>query len=51
MIALPPGEIDRAVLGMKKLARIGSKYPIAFIGGLADPAPALAQFHPGRDKK
>jgi uncharacterized protein (DUF169 family) len=51
VIALPPGEIERAVSGMKKLAKIGFKYPVAFIGGLADPAPVLAQFYPGRAKQ
>ncbi len=48
VIALPPGELERAVSGMKKLAKIGFKYPIAFIGGLADPGPILAQFYPDR---
>jgi uncharacterized protein (DUF169 family) len=51
VIALPPGELGRAVSGMKKLAKIGFKYPIAFIGGLADPTPMLAQFYPDRAKK
>jgi uncharacterized protein (DUF169 family) len=51
VIALPPGEMERASSGMKKLAKIGFKYPIAFIGGLADPAPVLAQFYPDRAKK
>jgi uncharacterized protein (DUF169 family) len=51
VIALPPGELERAVSGMKKLAKIGFKYPIPFIGGLADPAPILAQFYPDRAKK
>jgi uncharacterized protein (DUF169 family) len=51
VIALPPGELERAVSGMKKLAKIGFKYPIAFIGGLADPTPVLAQFYPDRTKK
>ena len=51
VIALPPGELKRAVSGMKKLAKIGFKYPIAFIGGLADPTPVLAQFYPDRTKK
>ncbi len=51
VMALPPGEIERAVSGIKKLAKIGFKYPISFIGGLADPAPVLAQFYPGRAKK
>jgi uncharacterized protein (DUF169 family) len=51
VIALPPGDLERAVSGMKKLAKIGFKYPIPFIGGLADPAPILAQFYPERAKK
>jgi len=51
VIALPPGEMGRALSGMKKLAKIGFRYPIAFIGGLADPAPALAQFYPDAGKK
>jgi len=51
VIALPPGELRRAVSGMKKLAKIGFKYPIPFIGGLADPTPILAQFYPDRTKK
>ena len=51
VIALPPGEMERAMSGMKTLAKIGFRYPIAFIGGLADPAPVLAQFYPDRPKK
>jgi hypothetical protein len=48
---LPPGELERAVSGMKKLAKIGFKYPISFIGGLADPTPILSQFYPDEGKK
>jgi len=48
VIALPPADLNRAVSGMKTLAKIGFRYPIAFIGGLADPGPVLAQFYPGR---
>jgi hypothetical protein len=48
VIALPPADLTRAVSGMKTLAKIGFRYPIAFIGGLADPGPVLAQFYPGR---
>jgi hypothetical protein len=51
VFALPPGEMERAILGMKKLAKIGFKYPIGFIGGWVDPAPVLAQFYPDRLKK
>ena len=48
VIALPPADLNRAVSGMRKLAKIGFRYPIAFIGGLTDPGPVLAQFYPGR---
>jgi hypothetical protein len=51
VIALPPGELSRAVSGMKKLAKIGFRYPTRFIGGLADPTSVLAQFYPDRSKK
>jgi len=46
VIALPPKEMERAVSGLRKLAKIGFRYPIAFIGGMADPGPVLAQFYP-----
>jgi len=45
-VALPPGEIPRAISGMKQLAKIGFKYPINFIGGQADLEPILAQVYP-----
>jgi uncharacterized protein (DUF169 family) len=48
---LPAGELDRAISGLVKLGKIGFKYPIAFIGGLADPTPILAQFYPSLGKK
>jgi hypothetical protein len=51
VVALPQGELGRAISGMKKLAKIGFKYPIPFIGGLAAPNPILAQFYPDRIKK
>ncbi len=51
VIALPPAELGRAVSGVKKLAKIGFKYPIASIGALADPTPILAQFYPDLGKK
>jgi hypothetical protein len=51
VIALPPRELGRAISGMKKLAKIGFKYPTRFIGGLADPTSVLAQFYPDRSKK
>lgn len=51
VIALPPAELGRAVSGMKKLAKIGFRYPTRFIGGLSDPNSVLAQFYPARSKK
>ena len=46
LIALPPGEIARAVSGMQKLARVGFRYPIAFIGGQTDIEPIMSQIYP-----
>ncbi|HSR13110.1 MAG TPA: DUF169 domain-containing protein [Thermodesulfobacteriota bacterium] len=51
VVAVPPLEVERILAGLKKLARIGFRYPIAFIGGLADPAPVLAQFYPDLNRK
>ena len=45
-LALPPGELERAVLGLKDLADLGFKYPIRFVGAEHDPAPELAEFYP-----
>jgi uncharacterized protein (DUF169 family) len=44
--ALPPNELERAVLGLKDLENIGFKYPIQIIGAGADPFPELAEFYP-----
>jgi uncharacterized protein (DUF169 family) len=49
VIALPPGEIDRAIDGINILAKIGFKYPISNIGAFLDPNPLLAAYYP--DKK
>jgi uncharacterized protein (DUF169 family) len=46
ILALPPGEIDRALAGMKKLAKTGFKYPINFIGGMTDLEPIFKQIYP-----
>ncbi len=51
VVAVPPQELERAISGMKKLAKIGFKYPIGFIGGLTDPTSVLAQFYPQQEKK
>jgi uncharacterized protein (DUF169 family) len=46
VIALPPGEIDRAIKGMTILEKIGFRYPISEIGGMLDPSPLLAAVYP-----
>jgi uncharacterized protein (DUF169 family) len=46
ILALPPVEMERAVSGMKKLAKIGFKYPINFIGGITDLEPIMKQVYP-----
>jgi uncharacterized protein (DUF169 family) len=46
VIALPPTYMERAISGLKKLASIGLKYPIRFIGGEADITPVLTGLYP-----
>jgi uncharacterized protein (DUF169 family) len=41
-IALPPGELERTISGLKELAKIGFGYPINFIGPQLDPIPLLS---------
>ena len=41
-IALPTGELERTVRGLRELAKIGFKYPINSIGPLLDPTPLLS---------
>jgi len=50
-IALPPADIPRALGGLKKLAKVGFKYPIGFIGARADLEPILSQVYPDQFKK
>ena len=50
-LALPPGEIPRAISGLKKLAKVGFKYPINFVGGQADLEPILARVYPPPKKE
>jgi uncharacterized protein (DUF169 family) len=45
VIALPPGEIEKSLSGLKKLARAGLKYPVTYIGGMADVVPILSQIY------
>ncbi len=42
LIALPPEEIGKAVSGMQKLAAVGLRYPISFIGGGMDIGPMMS---------
>jgi len=46
IVSLPPSELERAISGMKKLAKIGFNYPVTYIGGLTDPTSVLSQFYP-----
>jgi uncharacterized protein (DUF169 family) len=48
VIALPPAAIDRALDGLKKLAKVGFKYPISHIGAYVDPTPLLANVYSDR---
>lgn len=50
-LALPPSDIPRALSGLKKLAKIGFKYPISFIGARADLEPILSQIYPAQFEK
>jgi uncharacterized protein (DUF169 family) len=45
VIALPPGEIERSIAGLKRLVKVGFGYPIAYIGGVADVVPILSQVY------
>lgn len=45
VIALPPDEIERSLSGLRKLAKVGLRYPVAYIGGLADVVPILSQIY------
>ena len=50
VIALPPGEIDRAIEGMRLLKKVGFIYPTVNIGGITNPLYALANFYPAAEK-
>jgi len=49
-IALPAGELERTISGLKELAKIGFKYPINSIGPWLDPTPLLSNIYkePGK---
>jgi len=46
IIALPPGELEKTISGLKELAKIGFKYPINSIGPWLDPTPLLSGIYP-----
>ena len=50
VIALPPEEIERSLSGLKKLAKVGLRYPVAYIGGVADVVPILSQIYTEMDR-
>jgi uncharacterized protein (DUF169 family) len=50
-IALPPGDVERAISGLKKLAEVGLKYPVRFIGGDADITATLTELYPKSFKR
>ena len=42
VVALPPMEVGKAVSGMQRLAAVGLRYPISFIGGSMDIGPMMS---------
>jgi uncharacterized protein (DUF169 family) len=50
VIALPPQEVDRAIEGLRRLKKVGFIYPPVYIGGIANPLYALANFYAAADK-
>ena len=46
VIALPPGDLERAIAGLNELAKVGFKYPINFTGPSLNPTPWLKQAYP-----
>jgi uncharacterized protein (DUF169 family) len=51
VVALPPGELERAIAGLKELAKIGRKYPIDSIGPWLDPTQLLRGIYPETAKR
>lgn len=45
-LALPPADVTRALSGVKKLAKIGLKYPINFVGAERDMEQVLLEAYP-----
>lgn len=51
VIALPPGEIDRALTGLGMLRAVGFKYPPVSIGAISNPVKALSRIYPQAGQK
>jgi uncharacterized protein (DUF169 family) len=45
IIALPPDTLEKAINGLKKLKKVGFKYPIGSIGPFLDPTPLLSSIY------
>jgi len=45
-LAIPADDLERALSGLKKLHKVGLRYPIGFIGPALDPRPILARSYP-----
>ena len=50
-IALPTGELERTLSGLKELAKIGFKYPLNSIGPWLDPTPLLSGIYSDIEKR
>lgn len=50
LLALPAGEVERAVSGMLRLAKVGFRYPIASVGGQTDIKPIISRVYPSAFK-
>ena len=42
VVALPPAEVSKAISGMQRLAAVGLRYPISFMGGSMDIGPMIS---------
>jgi uncharacterized protein (DUF169 family) len=49
-LAIPAGELERALNGLKRLHKTGLRYPISYIGPSLDPRPILARSYPDQHK-
>ncbi|MDO8490778.1 MAG: DUF169 domain-containing protein [Dehalococcoidia bacterium] len=51
VLALPPGMVEKAVLGLQKLSGVGLRFPIPCYSAECDPSPALARAYPDAAKR